>query len=247
MKGGKYSIIEKMERTTFKELMELYKTKGERKAYILMFEKQYLDYFGDRKLSSISRSELFDFKDKMKATPKQRGGGEIEDSSVNRALAGLRRLLNFGISMQCLKESPFPVESKSGLYFSEGKGLTNFFSEKQLTQIIGASPDWLRPMVLTAYLTGMRAGEMLRLRWEHIDLEAGIIYLPSSKTLKDATGLGQKIVMQKELVDLFRGLPKRSEWVFTRGDGLPYNHKEVYKPFKAVLKSLGIGHEEGHF
>ena len=40
--------------------------------------------------------------------------------------------------------------------------------------------------------------------------------------------------------DLLQALPKRSEWVFTRWDGLPYNHWDVYKPFKAVLKSLGI-------
>ncbi len=240
VKGGKYSIVEKMEKMTFRNLMEVYKEKGERKVYILNFEKQYMDHFRDRKLSSISRSDLFDFKDKMKATPKQRGGLEVKDSTVNRAMAGLRRLFNFGIAMQCLKESPFPVDPKSGLYFSEKKGLRNFFSEKQLTQIIGSSPDWLRPMILTAYLTGMRTGEFLRLRWDHIDFETGIIYLPSSKTLKDKTGLGQKIVMQKELIDLFRGLPKRSEWVFTRWDGIPYNHWDVYKPFKAILKSLGI-------
>ncbi len=63
-------MIERMEKTTFRKLMDLYKEKGERKAYILRFEKEYLDYFGERKLSSISRSELFDFRDRMKATPK---------------------------------------------------------------------------------------------------------------------------------------------------------------------------------
>lgn len=237
---GRYSVVERMEKMTFRNLMDLYKEKGERKAYILQFEKQYLDYFGERKLSSISRSDLFNFKDKIKATPKKHGGGQVTDSNVNRALAGLRRLFNFGISMQCLEESPFPGEPKSGLYFSEKKGLRNFFAEKQLIQIIGASPDWLRPMILTAYLTGMRAGEILRLRWDYIDFETGIIYLPSSKTLKDDTGLGQKIVMQKELIDLLQAFPKRSEWVFTRWDGLPYNHWDVYRPFKALLKSLGI-------
>ncbi len=29
-------------------------------------------------------------------------------------------------------------------------------------------------------------------------------------------------VMQRELIDLFEGLPKRSEWVFYRADGNPY-------------------------
>jgi hypothetical protein len=37
VKGGKYSTFEKMEKMTFRKLMDLYKEKGERKAYILKF------------------------------------------------------------------------------------------------------------------------------------------------------------------------------------------------------------------
>ncbi len=81
-------------------------------------------------------------------------------------------------------------------------------------------------------------GESLRLRWDHIDLETGITYLPSSKTLKDKTGLGQKIVMQRELIDLLNRLPKRSEWVFYRPDGNPYLTDHSYGPFKKVLRSF---------
>lgn len=240
VRHGKYSVIERMEKMTFRDLLNLYKEKGEPKTYMLKFEKDFLNYFGDRKLSSISRLDLFDFKDKLKAIPKRHGGGEMKGSSVNRAMAGLRRLFNFGIGLQCLEESPFPREPKSGLYFSEKKGLRNFFNEKHLVQVIAASPIWLRSIILTLYLTGMRTGEALRLRWDHIDFETGIIYLPSSKTLKDDTGLGQKIVMQRELINLFRGLRKRGEWVFTNWNGLPYNHWDVYKPFKKVLRSLDI-------
>jgi len=94
----------------------------------------------------------------------------------------------------------------------------------------------------TGYLTGMRSGEVRGLRWEHVDLEAGIIYLPSSKTCKDPSGLGQRVVMQRELIDLFKSPPgpARSEWVFFRWDGGPFEHWDIQKPFKALLESLGI-------
>jgi len=97
-------------------------------------------------------------------------------------------------------------------------------------------------LIITSYLTGMRSGEVRGLRWDHIDLENGIIHLPSSKTLKDSSGLGQRIVMQRELIDLFKGLPgpDRSEWVFFRWDGGPYEQWDLQKPFKALLESLGI-------
>jgi len=86
----------------------------------------------------------------------------------------------------------------------------------------------------------MRQGELRGLRWEWVDLEAGIIHLPSSKTLKDDSGLGQRIVMQRELVELFRTLPNSGEWVFSKADGMPYQHWEIHKAFRRLLQSLDI-------
>ena len=87
-RGGKYQIVERMEKTTFRQLFELYRMEGEARDYILQFEPVYLKHFGDRRLSTISLSDLFTFKDKVKTTPKQNGGEEVTDATVNRALAG---------------------------------------------------------------------------------------------------------------------------------------------------------------
>jgi integrase len=46
--------------------------------------------------------------------------------------------------------------------------------------------------------------------------------------------------MQRELIDLFKALPNRSEWVFIRADGTPYQQWDIYKPFQKLLASLGI-------
>ena len=109
-----------------------------------------------------------------------------------------------------------------------------------MEKIIEASPEWLKPMILTAYYTGLREGELLGLKWEWVDLDDGVIYLPSTKTLKDTTGRGQKVVMQKELVDLIQSFPKRSDLVFYQPNGDPLKQWHIYKPFKQILKGLGI-------
>jgi integrase len=240
VKKGQYYIMRRMEKTTFEDLMDLYGKEKNAKDYVFIFEKAYTEYFKGRKLATITRSDLFDFRDKIKATPRQRGGEEVKDSTVNRALAGLRKLFHYAMAKQCLEKSPFPEDPKSGLFYPEKTGLRNFFTEDQMVKIIDEAPGWLRPIIITSYLTGMRSGEVRGLKWEHVDLETGIIHLPSSKTLRDATGLGQRIVMQKELIELFRGLPKRSEWVFFRWDGGPFELWDIQKPFKALLASLGI-------
>jgi integrase len=237
---GNYEVLERQEKTSFKQLVDLYKKEGDGKRYIFQFVSTYLNHFGEKKLSQITRRDLFKFRDALKSTPKKRGGEEVTDSNVNRALAGLRRLFNFAIAREYMEESPFPKTSKSGLFYPDQKGLRNFFTEEQMEKIVNASPDWLRPLILTAYYTGLREGELLGLKWAWIDLDNGIIYLPSTKTLKDPTGRGQRVVMQNELVDLFKNLPNHSEWVFYQPNGEPFKQWHIYQPFKKILKSLGI-------
>uniref|UniRef100_A0A7V3NUT1 Site-specific integrase n=1 Tax=candidate division WOR-3 bacterium TaxID=2052148 RepID=A0A7V3NUT1_UNCW3 len=239
-KRGNYEVLERQEKTSFNQLIEFYEREGDGKDYILQFIPVYKQYFGERKLSQITRKDLFAFRDALKATPKQRGGAEITDSTVNRALAGLRRLFNFAVSREFMEESPFPKTSKSGLFYPEKKGLRNFFTEDQMEKIVEAAPPWLRPMILTSYYTGLREGELLSLRWQWIDLQDGVIYLPSTKTLKDPTGKGQKVVMQRELVSLLKSLPRKSDWVFCRPSGEPFKQWHIYKPFKKVLQAVGI-------
>jgi integrase len=239
-KAGKYHIVERMQKTTFDELLALYTKEEDAKDYVLQFESTYLSYFGGQKLASITQDDLFAFRNKVKATPRQFGGTQVTDSTVNRSLAGLRRVFNFAVLRQYMEESPFPKVPKSGLFYSEKKGLRLFFKEEQMVKIVQASPDWLRPIILANYLTGLRQGELLNLKRKWVDLKEGIIYLPSTKTLKDPTGMGQKIAMQKELVDLFESLPKRSEYVFSQPDGKPFRQWHVYKAFKRVLKAVGI-------
>jgi integrase len=240
VKRGNYEVLERQEKTSFRQLVDLYKKEGDGKKYILQFVSAYLAHFGEKKLSQITKRDLFKFRDELKATPKQRGKKEVTDSNVNRALAGLRRLFNFAVSREYLEENPFPKTSKSGLFYSEQKGLRNFFTEEQMEDIIKASPEWLKPMILTAYYTGLRESELLGLRWDLIDLKSGIINLPSTKTLKDPTGTGQRVVMQRELIDLFESLPKASEWVFHQSDGEPFKQWHIHKPFKKILKAMGI-------
>ncbi|MGZ3568034.1 MAG: tyrosine-type recombinase/integrase, partial [Thermodesulfobacteriota bacterium] len=58
--------------------------------------------------------------------------------------------------------------------------------------------------------------------------------------LKDPTGVGQKVVMQRELIELLKNLPKKSEWVFCRADDEPFSRDHIYKQFKKILKAVGI-------
>jgi integrase len=53
--------------------------------------------------------------------------------------------------------------------------------EKQITS------SWLLPLVTLALRTGMRQGELLRLKWENIDFDRGSITIIQGKTLRRKT------------------------------------------------------------
>jgi integrase len=48
--------------------------------------------------------------------------------------------------------------------------------------LVANASSHFKPILITAYHTGMRMGELLKLEWKHIDREAGLIRLPAELT-----------------------------------------------------------------
>lgn len=234
--------FEEKEDITFNRLVDLYQKEEDAKDYILQFIPAYLKYFGGWMLSKITRRDLYEFKKNLKATPKQRGGKEITNSSVNRALAGLRRLFHFAMSKEYLSDSPFPKEPKSGLFYSEKKnrGRRKYFTEdeiKKIYQALPESPWYLRAMVITSYLLGMRAGELMNLKKVDVNLKDGKILLGETKA-----GEPQTVEMQDELIELFKEWFKKSaisQFVFCQENGESLKYWHYHKPFKKALEAIG--------
>src|SRR5689334_23960024 len=67
-----------------------------------------------------------------------------------------------------------------------------FESEKRLFAVVVGRRAHLRPIVVVALQTGMRQGEILGLKWEHVDFDRKTIYLAHTKT-----GRPRRIPMSK--------------------------------------------------
>lgn len=75
-----------------------------------------------------------------------------------------------------------------------------------------AADEYEQPVMLAVIrvllLTGMRKGEALGLRWEDVNIDAGVVDLPDSKT-------GRKLVtLNAPARQLLAGLPRTSQYVF---------------------------------
>jgi integrase len=71
----------------------------------------------------------------------------------------------------------------------------------------------LRPIVVVALGMGMRRGDQLNLRWEKVDFQRNVIYVPNSKTGRDYT-MPMNQDVRDELLALRKSTAK-GEYVFS--------------------------------
>ena len=89
---------------------------------------------------------------------------------------------------------------------------------------------WTIPLFWFALYSGMRIGELARLRWEHIDFEKRLIYILKQKNRKQQT-IPLNIKVAEILTDVERGEPE--EYVFRSPQTHPTQRK--VKSFKCIV------------
>ena len=85
-----------------------------------------------------------------------------------------------------------------------------------------------------AALTGLRIGEVLAIRWEHVETETGRLLLPSTKTGRRWHDL------PVPALELLGRLPRINEWVFTSGRPAPLTYRTVQQHFGRVCQAAGL-------
>ncbi len=103
----------------------------------------------------------------------------------------------------------------------------------------------LKPIIMVAVYTGLRRGEILRLRWADIDFDNPMLTVRKSKT---RAGKGRQISLNSMLRDVLLTLQKEAsgEWVFP-SPKIPHEHiGHVQNSFRRAVKISGIPHITFH-
>lgn len=95
----------------------------------------------------------------------------------------------------------------------------------------------LKPIVVAAIHTGMRRGELLKLRWQNVDFARGLIYVTNTKTGHDRD-VPMNSVVRETLLELQKQYGD-FEYVFTNMK-TGVNITEVKKGFNAACREAGI-------
>lgn len=129
-------------------------------------EKRLRPAFGTMRTSALRFTDLEQFVASLRR-------GKLENSSINRYLANLHKALKLGEQAELVgKIPPFPWQSEDNV--REG-----VFTDAMYIAIRDELAPHARLAFVIAYHTGMRKGAILSLRRDWIDLEAGVIRIPS--------------------------------------------------------------------
>ena len=130
----------------------------------------------------------------------------LAPASVIHELAYFSAIINharreWGISIV----NPIPLVKKP----PATQGRNRILSEDELIRLYGAltprvknANHWMLPLVKFALETAMRRGEILGLRWEYVDLQKRIAFIPLTKN-----GESRTVPLSSSAIELLRALP----------------------------------------
>lgn len=163
--------------------------------------------------------------DRLVAYANDRVAKGAASATIVNEFAALKRGFSLAVRAGRLTQRPaFPV-------IALDNARTGFFEDGDFRALLDEMPEYLRPAMLFAYLTGWRlASEVLPLAWSQVDLSAGIVRLEPGST-KNREGREFPVTALPELAQVLCEQRERTRkrerengilipWVFHR-DGNP--------------------------
>jgi len=185
--------------------------------------KNLLPEFQNRLIDTITRKDIKSYITKRKL--------KVSGATINREVACLRHMFNVAIEKGYVENNPAKRIEKQKEAPLRHKYI---FSEDEIMRLIEAASMHLRPILLLAFGTGLRKGDLLGLRWKDIDFDHGIITVYMQKT--ESYVEIPMIPMIRRLLENMK-IESNSEYVLT------YKNKQIgdiKRTFQTALKESGL-------
>ena len=194
-----------------------------------------------KRIGTIKTATIDEFKAKRRLEPGKKKGETLSPASVNKELRHIRAVLRIANEWKCLPEIPrvrMLKEPGKLVTFVSGEHFAAIYtacdSARMPADIPGIDPaDWWRGLIVFAYMTGWRIMEILSLRREDVDLDAGfaITRAEDNKGKRD-----ERVKLHSVVVEHLQRLRGFDPFFF------PWNHgeKTLYAEFHRIQGAAGI-------
>lgn len=231
----------KAERTKFEDLEKLilrdYEVNGRKSVGSLTDRIASLrQTFGNVRPVDVTYASLDEYVDK-----RRREGAK--PATIRYELVVFGRMFSLAIKAKMLATKPLLPTIKVE------NARRGFFDADELARVLKHLPEYLRPPIEFAYVTGWRVGEIRKLTWtRHVDFKDGVIRLDASE-VKNEMGksfpfaahpsLAGLLIRQMEWVDALQKERKQViTWLFPRADGRQLG--QFHKQWTAACRAAGV-------
>jgi len=212
-----------------------------------------LPALGGKDVAQITSGDLQDFIALLFG--KDYRGGGLSPSMAQNLFKIIRPTLSYAAKHGYIPSSPMDDVRLPPISYRE----VRVFTAAEVKLLIAAArPAWLADMILLAYRTGMRRGEVYGLKWADLDFDGATLmvrrmvgayeprqrYVHPPKTRKSA----RVIALDMATVEMLRRRQQAAagEWVFPAPDGGPRSPWYMTKYMAGACKAAGIPHRSFH-
>jgi len=192
------------------------------RGYAQALRSRILPELGARRLSDVHRTDIQDLADRLLADC-------LDPSTIRNALLPARAIFRRAVS-----RGDVAVNPTTGLELPAVRGRRErIASPAEAAQLLAALPKRDRALWATAFYAGLRLGELRALRWEDVDLDAGVARVRRSwdqkageippKSRSGRRDVPIPAVLRDYLVEHKLTTERASELVFGRGHEDPFN------------------------
>jgi len=201
---------------TFADLAEKYsafianqKAAATKRAFI----NDLLAEFGNYKLNRLNLAALEVWQSRLLTEPRTgRKQGSIlpplTPASVNRRIACFKHMMTKARDWEMIPQTTLDTLRRVKLTREENRRL-RFLSVAEFEELIAAADDELKPILVFAFNTGCRRGEILGLTWDRVDFKHGFIRLDKTKS-----GEPRNVPINQVLRDALKKLIRRVDSPF---------------------------------
>ena len=189
------------------------------------------------------------------------GRSDIAKATREKRYRNLRTFFGWATDEGHIEESPLSSVAKP----KKGKKDAAFLSPADLKTVLRAidahaeiskdaagkppKDEWLKDMIRVAVCTGLRRGELLRLRWRDVDLDGGRLRVASREGEETKSGHERQLPLRGDALDVLRRMNSERSGgldasVFTDDEGKGLNKRRPTKRFKFFVRKAKLPQRE---
>jgi integrase len=228
---ARMGVVEPTPEITFSELTARFLADGAPRPYHIDRLKLLLPYWGDTQIGRITKAGAREYR-----AYRHKAKKNLSDTTINRDLEALRHMLFWAVDEGILLANPL----SRVLMVRERRKPRVMLTVTEEDKLLAAAAPHLRSIIIAALDSGMRRGEILAERWEHVDFTRRILYVTKSKT---AGGEAREIPLTERFFADLEARRKTEGVIFTF-DKQPITR--IKTAWKGALRRAGVRHVRFH-